>query len=198
VTGNTEPSGRRPRSDKQRNRSHILQIAEQYFTEHGINGSLDAIAKRAGIGPGTLYRHFPTRESLLAALLQARDEELDARREAIRQEPDAARALARWLDAVGEWATAFDGLPEPLREALTENKSPLTLTCQGFITYTDEFLHAAQREGKARNEVRARDLFLSVIATSWVRNAAMAEESSPSALHDLMRTGWAAPAGVDD
>jgi len=191
VAGTTAGQERRPRSDKERNRTHILQIAERYFTEHGITGSLDAIAKRAGIGPGTLYRHFPTRESLLTALLQARNDELASQYEAIRQEPDTTAALARWLDALSRWATAFDGLPEPLRAALTEESSPLALTCQGYVTATDEFLHAAQRDGGARPGMHGRDLFLGVLAVSWVRGAAMADESAPAALSTLMRTGWA-------
>jgi AcrR family transcriptional regulator len=194
VTGGTGANGRRPRTDKQRNRTHILDIAEQHISEHGVASSLEAIAKRAGVGAGTLYRHFPNREALLDALLQARADELVARRDAIRQQTEnAAAALAFWLDALGDWATAFDGLPEPLRAAVADETSPLTLTCQGFITTTDEFLHAAQRAGSARPEVRGRDLFLSVLATSWVHSAAMADESSPQALSALMRTGWATP-----
>jgi AcrR family transcriptional regulator len=190
---------RRPRTDAQRNRTHILEVAERYFAEHGVEGSLDAIAKRAGVGAGTLYRHFPTRDALLAALLQARNEELDARRQAIlREETDATEALARWLDAVIEWVTAFDGLPEPLRAALSEEGSPLALTCQGFITATEHFLRAAQRHGGAQPRVRARDLFLSALATGWASGAAMADASSAQALRAMLRSGWAtrAPAGT--
>ncbi|GAA2334160.1 TetR/AcrR family transcriptional regulator [Streptomyces kunmingensis] len=183
--------GRRVRTDKQRNRVHILEVAEQFFAEQGISGSMDAIAKRAGVGAGTLYRHFPNREALLAALLQARNEELEARRDAIRrEESDSSDALAQWLDALGEWVTAFDGLPEPLRVALTEDTSPLTITCQGFITTTEEFLGAAQRDGGAHPWVRARDLFLSTLATAWARSAALADESSSEGLSTLMRSGW--------
>ncbi|CAM5235110.1 hypothetical protein STENM327S_07108 [Streptomyces tendae] len=183
--------GRRQRTDKQRNRTHILQVAEKFFAEQGITGSMDAIAKRAGVGPGTLYRHFPNREALLAALLQARDEELEARRDAIRRDvADSRDALAQWLQALSEWVTAFDGLPEPLRAALTEDTSPLAITCQGFVTTTEDFLHAAQRDGVAKSWVRGRDLFLSTLATAWARSAAMADESSPDALASLMRTGW--------
>jgi len=196
VTETTGARERRPRTDAQRNRTHILDVAEQHFSEHGITGSLDAIAKRAGVGAGTLYRHFPNRDALLAALLRARDEDLVARRDAIRrEEADSAAALAEWLDALGRWATAFDGLPEPLRAALTEDNSPLALTCQGYVTDTDEFLRSAQRDGGARPEVRGRDLFLAVLAISWVRGAAMADESSAHALSILMRTGWATPEG---
>jgi hypothetical protein len=113
------------------------------------------------------------------------------RRDAIRRdERDATEALARWLDALGAWATAFDGLPEPLRAALDEETSPLALTCQGFVTTTDEFLSAAQEAGGARPGLRGRDLFLGVLAVSWVGGAAMADESSTAALNAVMRTGW--------
>jgi AcrR family transcriptional regulator len=188
--GNT----RRPRTDAQRNRSHILDVAERHFAEHGIEGSMDAIAKRAGVGAGTLYRHFASRDALLAALLQARDEELDARRHAIaREESDPTEALARWLDALVEWVTAFDGLPEPLRAALSEEHSPLALTCQGFITTTEHFLRAAQRDGGAQPWVRGRDLFLSALAAGWASGAAIADASSAEALRTMLRSGWATP-----
>lgn len=193
MSRTTDARERKPRTDAQRNRTHILDTAEEYFTEHGITASLDAIAKKAGVGPGTLYRHFPNRDALLAALLKARDDELVARRDAIAQEPDSATALSHWLEALGRWATAFDGLPEPLRAALAEGTSPLALTCQGYVTTTDQFLRAAQRDGRARPDVRGRDLFLGVLATSWVSGAAMADESSPPALSALLQTGWAAP-----
>lgn len=187
----TSTPARKPRADGQRNRTHILETADRYFSEHGVGGSLDAVAKQAGVGPGTLYRHFPTREALLAALMAAREDELVARQEAIEAEADSGAALEQWLEAVATWATAFDGLPEPLREALAEDTSPLALTCQGFIDSTDTFLRAAQRDGRARPDVRGRDLFLGVLAVSWIREAALADETSAPALSSLLRHGWA-------
>lgn len=191
MTGSATSKPRAPRADARRNRDHILDTAEQYFTEHGVTGSLDAIAKRAGLGAGTLYRHFPNREALLAALLSARDEHLVARREELRASSEsAAEALDGWLNAVTDWACAFDGLPEPLRVATTSDLSPLALTCQGFITTTDEFLRAAQSEGSARTNIRALDLFLATLATSWVRGAALADDDSGATLAALTRSGW--------
>jgi AcrR family transcriptional regulator len=184
---------RRPRTDARRNRTRILEVAEEFFAEAGITGSLDALARRAGVGAGTLYRHFPNRDALLAALLQARNEELEAQLEALRQEADAAVALEHWLDALGEWVTAFDGLPDPLRAALSQESSPLAITCQGFIATTEEFLGAAQREGTARSWVRGRDLFLAALSTAWVRGAAMADEASAQAVREMIRSGWATP-----
>lgn len=188
----TSRGGRKPRADAQRNRTHLLDVADQYFAENGITGSLDAIARQAGVGSGTLYRHFPNRDALLAALLEARNAELIAREERIRDgAPDATEALAQWLGALGEWVTAFDGLPEPLRAALDEDNSPLALTCEGFVTTTDEFLRAAQADGGARTDVRGRDVFLAVLAVGWVRGAAMADDRAHTALAALVRTGWA-------
>lgn len=199
MSATTAGKGRSPRADAQRNRDHILDIAAQYFSEHGVSGSLDAIAKKAGVGAGTLYRHFPNREALLAALLTARDEELVSRRDAIRAgATDAASGLEQWLKALIDWAGAFDGLPEPLRAAATTTESsPLGITCQGFITTTDEFLLAAQQEGSARHEVRGRDLFLAALATSWVHDAAMADEFSTQALNSLTKNGWATSIRTD-
>lgn len=189
----TSDRQRRLRTDKQRNRAHILEVADELFTEQGVAGSMDAIAKRAGVGPGTLYRHFPNREALIAGLLQARNDELDRRRERIHQEvSDPGAALEQWLDVLFEWATAFDGLPEPLRLALSETASPLAFTCQGFVTMTEDFLSVAREEGAAREGVRGRDLFLGVLAAAWASSAVLADESSPRALRDLLRDGWAA------
>jgi AcrR family transcriptional regulator len=189
----TTTLGRAPRSDARRNRQHILDIAEQYFTEHGVSGSLDAIAKEAGVGAGTLYRHFPSRDALLAALLTARDEEIGVRRAAIlSSDVDAGTALDQWLDALIDWAGAFDGLPEPLRAALGEASSPLASTCEGYVIGTDEFLARAQDAGVARREVRGRDLFLLALAVSWAQGAAMADHTANSSMSSILRIGWAA------
>ncbi|MFJ7771433.1 TetR/AcrR family transcriptional regulator [Streptomyces sp. NPDC097107] len=187
-------SAPRTRRDKERNRSHILEIAQEFFSEEGVSGSLDTIAKRAGVGPGTLYRHFPTREALIAALLQARYDELFDRRDAIeRDERDTARALEQWLEALYDYATAFDGLPDPLRDALLEESSPLATTCENFITATDAFLVAAQQDHRAQPWVRGRDLFLDVLATAWVRGAALADDSSATVLRAVHKSGWMIP-----
>lgn len=187
----TDVRARRTRSDKERNRNHILDVAEQFFSEQGVRGPLDTLAKRAGIGAGTLYRHFPTREALLAALLEARDERLETRRLELLEESDSAVALQQWLDALGEFISVFDGLPDPLRTALSEQASPLAITCRGFITCTNQFLAAAQRDGHAQPWVRGQELFLSVLATAWVADAALADESSAPSMQALLRWGWA-------
>lgn len=188
----TTTGKRRPRADGEKNRAHILAVAEQVFAEEGIGGSINEIAKRAKVGAGTMYRHFPSRDALLAALLETRDRDLQTRRKALeRAKLGSADKLEQWLDAVAEWSMAFEGLPDPLREALLDRASPLTMTCEGFVTVTDTFLNAAQDDERARRDVGGRELFLAVLATTWVRGAAMADDASYTALRSLIRSGWA-------
>jgi AcrR family transcriptional regulator len=186
---------RRPRADSDRNRIEILNQAEKHFSDHGVNASLETVARSAGVGSATLYRHFPTRDALLAELLQRRNTRLDDERARIKKLADSGAALRQWLAALESYFTAFDGLPEPLRNALLEEHNPLASTCYGFIEYTDEFLAAAQHDGKASLSVRGRDLFLAALAFSWVRGASLADDSSLRHLHDLIADGYTGNAG---
>ena len=78
ATKAPEFTDRKPRADAQRNRERILEAAKQEFTRSGASASLEEIGKKAGVGPGTLYRHFPTREELLVAVYRSEMEKLAA------------------------------------------------------------------------------------------------------------------------
>src|SRR5580704_4702145 len=88
---------RKPRSDAQRNRERILEVAKEAFTRSGANTSLDDIAKRAGVGPGTLYRHFPTRDELLEAVYRTEVEKLAAAERKFAATLRPIEALRAWL-----------------------------------------------------------------------------------------------------
>jgi AcrR family transcriptional regulator len=88
---------RKPRADAQRNRERILEVAKQAFTRRGAEASMDEIAKRAKIGPGTLYRHFPTRDDLLAAVYISEVEKLAEAQKRFSAELPAVEALRAWL-----------------------------------------------------------------------------------------------------
>jgi AcrR family transcriptional regulator len=88
---------RKPRSDAKRNRERILEVAKQVFTRRGVDASMDEIAKRAKIGPGTLYRHFPTRDDLLATVYITEVEKLAAAQKKLSAEMPPIDALRAWL-----------------------------------------------------------------------------------------------------
>jgi len=96
-TKTPEFTDRKPRADAQRNRERILEVAKQEFTRSGANASLEDIAKKAGVGPGTLYRHFPTREELLVAVYRSEMEKLAAAERTFADTLPPVEALRAWL-----------------------------------------------------------------------------------------------------
>jgi AcrR family transcriptional regulator len=96
-TKTPEFTNRKPRADAQRNRERILEEAKQEFTRSGANASLEEIAKKAGVGPGTLYRHFPTREELLVAVYQSEVEKLAGAARTLTDTLPPVEALRAWL-----------------------------------------------------------------------------------------------------
>jgi AcrR family transcriptional regulator len=97
VAKTPEITDRKPRADAQRNRERILEVAKQEFTRAGANASLEDIAKKAGVGPGTLYRHFPTREDLLVAVYRSGMEKLAAAERTLAGSEPPGEALRAWL-----------------------------------------------------------------------------------------------------
>ena len=92
-----KPVPRKPRADAQRNRARILQIAKEAFTRSGVNISLDDVARQARIGPGTLYRHFPTRDALLEAVYRTEVENLAAAESVFAESMPPVQALRAWM-----------------------------------------------------------------------------------------------------
>src|SRR5215472_12140026 len=88
---------RKPRTDAQRNRERILEVAKEAFTRSGANASLDDIAKEARVGPGTLYRHFPTRDALLEAVYRTEVEKLAAAQQKFAEAMSPVEALRAWM-----------------------------------------------------------------------------------------------------
>jgi AcrR family transcriptional regulator len=96
-TKRSQPAVRKPRTDAQRNRERILEVAKEAFARAGANTSLDDIAKQAGVGAGTLYRHFPTRDELLEAVYRTEVDKLAAAQRQFAETLPPVEALRAWL-----------------------------------------------------------------------------------------------------
>ena len=94
---NPKTAARKPRTDAQQNRERILDVAKEAFTRSGANASLDDIAKQARVGPGTLYRHFPTRDALLEAVYRSEVEKLAAAERKFGETMPPLEALRAWM-----------------------------------------------------------------------------------------------------
>src|SRR3954466_13928564 len=109
---------RKPRADAVRNRERVLEAAKAVFSAGGSGASLEAVAKRAGVGIGTLYRHFPTREALFEAVYRREVDQLSDLAEQLKSAPEPVDALRRWLKAHVELVATKKGMISALALAV--------------------------------------------------------------------------------
>ncbi|MFJ5778414.1 TetR/AcrR family transcriptional regulator [Streptomyces sp. NPDC093094] len=160
--GPTGPEGaavRPRRADARRNHQRLLEVAAAVFAERGEGASLDEIAKRAGVGSGTLYRHFPTRQALLEAAYVDRIEALAARADEIAGRLPPGEALTEWMRELGLGTIRIRGLRALLGAAAAQGGSFADTVCGSTLRDAARRLaEAAWREGTLRPDVDAQDL----------------------------------------
>ena len=146
------PGERSLRADAQRNREKVLRAAREAFAASGYGVPLDEIAALAGVGPGTVYRHFPSKEALFAAVVDARVRDLidDARRRGAAGDPGAA--FFGFLGRMGEEAAAKRDLPDAIAVDGAVQ--------QDLLEAFGELLHRAQLAGAVRPDVTMPDLIV--------------------------------------
>jgi len=152
-------AGERPmRADARRNYKRLLNEAKAAFREHGAEAPLEDIARRAGVGIGTLYRHFPTRLALQAAVYQDEVDELCAKAYALLETEPAGDALAAWMRSFAAYGTSKRGLMQTLKEVI-DVRSDLFDRCHAEIgEAAGAVLVPAQQAGTVRPEVTVTDL----------------------------------------
>ncbi|MGA5205013.1 TetR/AcrR family transcriptional regulator [Streptomyces variegatus] len=147
------------RADARRNYERLLAVAVEAFAEHGEGASLDDIAKRAGVGSGTLYRHFPTRQALLEAAYLDRVEAIAARADELAAELPPGEALGEWLYELGAGLTRMRGLKALLGPAVTDSGSLVNTACGDSVkAAAGRLVRAAQEEGTLRRDVEPVDV----------------------------------------
>ncbi|MCF3118367.1 TetR/AcrR family transcriptional regulator [Streptomyces arenae] len=163
------------RADARRNYERLLSEARTAFDEHGIHTSLDDIAKQAGLGNATLYRHFPTRESLLEAILRDSISELGGTGQELLTTEPAGEALATWVRAAVAHATTYRGLVTMLMDSLKDETSDLNSACTAMQAAGRQLLERAQHAGEVRGDITATGLYALIAAAAWTREHAPEE-----------------------
>jgi AcrR family transcriptional regulator len=172
------------RADAQRNYDKIVEVAAQAFAEKGTGASLDDIACRAGVGPGTLYRHFPTRDALLAAALEGALAELDEAARRLLAADDAGAALDEWMLVLARHLRIYGGLPDSIATAFADESSPLCVRCKPMQAGTVELVKRAQGAGAIRADVVASDVNALIGSVAW---ASERRDDSDATLARLVR-----------
>jgi AcrR family transcriptional regulator len=151
------------RADATRNRHQLLEVATRVFASADTEPSMRAIAREAGVGIATLYRHFPTRESLVDAVYRDQVARLThGARELLVQLPPPA-ALRRWMELFGDWIATKNGMLDTLLAMIESGEIPHAQTRTELLAAIDEILHAGRVTGELRADVTAEDLAASLI-----------------------------------
>jgi AcrR family transcriptional regulator len=153
------PTGPRPlRADAQRNRDRLLAAALRAFSEGGPDVALDAIAKDAGVGIGTLYRHFPTREALIEATYRNELARLCGAVDELLQTLPADQATRTWMDHFVDYMATKHGMGDALRAVIASGGNPYAHSRDHLSTAMTTLLKAAAAEGTVRDDVDPEDV----------------------------------------
>lgn len=159
---------RKPRTDAQRNRERILGAAKAEFTRHGANASLDEIARVAGVGPGTLYRHFPTRDALIEAVYQSEVEKIAAAGRRLSEQNPPLEALRAWMLLFVDHIAA-KLIIAPALNSIVGGPSRLYEGSRSKIQETVESLvKRAIKSGDIRKDIEPFDLLRALIGVAHV------------------------------
>jgi AcrR family transcriptional regulator len=166
------PSPRALRADALHNRERLLEIAHAVIARHGIETSLREIARQAEVGPATLFRHFPTREALLEALLRRRFDALQREAEALERAASPLDGLTRWLRLVAESSSTYRGAAGLMMATIRDKRSALHASCAAVESAGEPLLRRAQDAGQVRSDIDGMDLFALVNAAAWAADQA--------------------------
>jgi AcrR family transcriptional regulator len=152
------------RADAARNRRALLDAALEAFHRAGVTASLDDIAKAAGVGPGTLYRHFPTRDDLVLAVIDSGLLDLAELGERLATAPEPVAALTEWLESYIAQAGLFDGLAR----TLVDPEAGDDTTCRRSKRAGAALLERAVDTGALRADLSGDDLLDMATAIAWL------------------------------
>jgi AcrR family transcriptional regulator len=176
------------RADARRNYEQLLGAAEAVFAERGTDASLEDIARRAGVGIGTLYRHFPTRTALLEGLLQNRLAALVAEAGELLEAPNAGEAFAAWVAALVGYMRTYKGLAGAMAPAFCAG-STASSSCQEMARCGAALLARAQAAGVIRADADPADVIALVNAVVWTAEQAPEDSSRTDRLLGLVLDG---------
>lgn len=164
----SKPAERKPRTDAKRNRERILAVAKEAFTRRGANASLDDVAKEAGVGAGTLYRHFPSRDALIEAVYRTEVEKLAAAQRKFAETMPPIEALRAWMLLFVDYIAAKH-IIAPALNTIVGGAAKLyegsRAQIQGAI---DALVKRAIKSGDIRNDLDPFDLLRALIGVSNV------------------------------
>jgi AcrR family transcriptional regulator len=163
-------TSRKPRADAVRNRERVLEAAKAVFSAGGPDASLEAVARRAEVGIGTLYRHFPTREALYEAVYRREVDQLGDLAEQLKSEPDPVEALRRWLRSNVEFVATKKGMSAALALAAHGTSELSAYSFDRLTKAVGGLLDRAVAAGEIRRNVGPEDLLRALVGMCYMHD----------------------------
>jgi AcrR family transcriptional regulator len=165
-------SARKPRADSIRNRERVLAAARLIFAAGGPSASLEAVARQAGVGIGTLYRHFPTREALFEAVYRNEVEQLVKLAGQLEAELPPLDALRRWMHANVEFVATKKGMSTALAVAVHASSDLTVYSIDRLGRALDTLLRRAVEAGVIRDDIGAEDVLRTIVGLCYTHDKA--------------------------
>ena len=161
---------RKPRADAIRNRERVLEAAKAVFSAGGPEASLEAVARKAGVGIGTLYRHFPTREALFEAVYRREVQHLSELAEALKSEADPVDALRRWLRSNVEFVATKKGMSAALALAVQSSSELTAFSFDRLSKAVGALLDRAVAAGEIRADISPEDVLRALVGMCYLHD----------------------------
>ena len=161
---------RKPRADAVRNRERVLEAAKVVFSEGGSDASLEAVALTAGVGIGTLYRHFPTREALFEAVYRREVQHLADLAEQLKQKEQPVDALRHWMRSNVKFVATKKGMSAALALAAYKNQKLSSYSFDRLTRAVGGLLDRAIAAGEIRNDISAEDLIRTLVGMCYMHD----------------------------
>jgi AcrR family transcriptional regulator len=188
VPQGTAMTERPLRADARRNRDRLLEVAVRAFAADDPGVSLEAIARAAGVGIGTLYRHYPTREALVEAAYRSELDRLCEAAPELLQDRPADVALRTWMDHFVDYMTTKRGMAEALRAVIASGGNPYAHSRDRLLTAIGQLLEAGATAGTIRSDTDPADV-LSALNGVTLAVADPAQRDRAGRLLDLLMDG---------
>jgi AcrR family transcriptional regulator len=161
---------RKPRADAARNRERVLEAAKTVFSAGGPEASLEAVARAAGVGIGTLYRHFPTREALFEAVYRREVQQLADLAERLKEEEQPVEALRQWMRANVRFVATKKGMSAALALAAYKNPDLTSYSFDRLTRAVGGLLDRAIVAGEIRDDISPEDLFRALVGMCYMHD----------------------------
>ena len=165
-----ETTKRKPRADAARNRERVLSAAKEVFSAGGAEASLEAVARAAGVGIGTLYRHFPTREALFEAVYRREVQQLADLAEQLKQETPPIEALRRWMRSNVRFVATKKGMSAALALVAYKNSELFSYSFDKLTRAAGGLLERAIAAGEIRDDISPEDLLRALVGMCYMHD----------------------------